>query len=112
MVKVFFELTLPMKIKRNKEQGIFISCCPVLDIYSQGETEEEAKKNIIEATRLFITSCFERGTLDSVLKECGFTAIKQSGSIKKPVLIPKDHKFFKVPIPFNVTGGCPTECHA
>jgi predicted RNase H-like HicB family nuclease len=104
MGKVFFELTLPIKIK--KEEGMFISCCTVLDIYSQGETEAEAKKNIIEATRLFITTCFERGTLDAVLKECGFTAIK------KPVAIPKDHKFIKVPIPFNVTGGYPTAFHA
>ena len=104
MGKVFFEVTLPIKIK--KEEGMFISCCPVLDVYSQGETAAEAKKNIIEATRLFITACFERGTLDAVLKECGFAAIK------KAVTIPKDHRFIKVPIPFNVTGGCTTECHA
>jgi len=103
MGKVFFELTLPIKIK--KEEGIFISCCPVLDIYSQGETEAESRKNIIEAIRLFITSCFERGTLDAALKECGFTITKKAHAI------PKDHKFIKVPIPFHVTSGCQTECH-
>ena len=102
MSKVFFEVTVPMKIK--KEEGLFISCCPVLDIYSQGKTAAEARKNIIEATRLFITACFERGTLDAVLKECGFAALKKS------IAIPRDHKFIKVPIPFSVTGSCATEC--
>ncbi len=103
MGKVVFELTLPVKMK--EEGGMFISCCPVLDIYSQGKTVTEARKNIIEAVKLFVITCFERGTLDTVLKECGFQAIK------KPVVMPKDHKFIKVPIPFSVTGGCPAECH-
>lgn len=104
MGKVFFELTVPIKIK--KEDDVFVSCCPVLDLYSQGDTEAEAKKNIFEVVRLFITSCFERGTLDAVLKECGFHTIKAGGAV------PKDHGFIKVPIPFNVKGGCPAECHA
>lgn len=104
MGKVFFELTVPIKIK--KEADGFVACCPVLDLYAQGNTEAAAKKNMFVTVQLFITSCFERGTLDSVLKECGFHAIKGGGAV------PKDHGFIKVPIPFNVTGGCPTECHA
>lgn len=104
MEKVFFEITLPVKIK--KEEGVYISCVPVLDIYSQGDTKTEAKNNIVEAVRLFFLSCLERGTLETVLKECGLKATKRS------VAIPTDRDFIKVPIPFNVTGDCPVECHA
>ena len=102
MEKVFFEITLPVKIK--KKEDIYISCVPVLDIYSQGETKTEAKNNIVEAVRLFFLSCLERGTLETVLRECGLKATK------RVTTIPTDHDFIKVPIPFNVTGGCPAEC--
>ena len=42
MGTVVFELKLPFKVK--KEKGFYISCCPVLDIHSQGDTLSEAKK--------------------------------------------------------------------
>jgi len=41
-------------------------------VHSQGKTEVQAKKNLIEALSLFLESCHERGTLDAMLKECGF----------------------------------------
>ncbi len=105
MEKVFFEITLPLKIK--KEEGLYISCVPVLDIYSQGVTKAEAKNNITEAVKLFFISCLERGTLDVALKECGLHVTK------KRVAVPTNHDFIKVPIPFNVTGSCrPAECPA
>ena len=37
---------------------------------------EEAKKNIAEALFMFFRSCFERGTLDAVLKQCGFRSME------------------------------------
>ena len=37
----------------EKEDNVFISLCPELDIASQGETPEEAKLNLIEALELF-----------------------------------------------------------
>jgi len=33
----------------------------------------EAKKNLVDALLLFVTTCFEMGTLDAVMKECGYT---------------------------------------
>ena len=55
-----------------KDEGEFVSHCPALDVHSQGETEQEALENLFEATQLFVLSCFERGTLNQVLKESGF----------------------------------------
>ena len=50
----------------------YIAHCPALDVFSQGETEAAAVENLAEALQLFVESCRERGTLDAVLKECGF----------------------------------------
>lgn len=104
MPRVYFSLTLPVKIK--KKANLYISSCGVLDVHSQGYTDKEARDNLIEAIRLFMISCFERGTLDEALKDCGFRAIKN------PVKLVKDGRFITVPIPFNATGSCLSECRA
>ncbi|MBF0103493.1 MAG: hypothetical protein HQK77_21540 [Desulfobacterales bacterium] len=71
MLETMIIFWLPIKIKKRKKW--FVSSCPILDVCSQGETEDHAKKNLIEALSLFLTSCYERNTLEAVLKECGFT---------------------------------------
>jgi len=70
-----FEISLPVRIK--KEGKYFISSCPPLDLFSQGDSKAKAKENIREAARLFILDCYERGTLDKVLKESGFVPLKR-----------------------------------
>jgi predicted RNase H-like HicB family nuclease len=37
----------------QREEDLYISLCPELDIASQGETVEEARQNLIEAIELF-----------------------------------------------------------
>jgi len=38
----------------HEEDGGFVSLCPELDVASQGETVEEALKNLKEAVELFL----------------------------------------------------------
>ncbi len=102
--RVEFTVKVPINIK--KKGNIFVSSCPVLDLFSQGATEKEAWDNIGETIRLFITTCFEQGTLDAVLKQCGFKPLKRR------VKLPEDQKFITVPIPFSVAGVCSEACHA
>jgi predicted RNase H-like HicB family nuclease len=71
---VTFHASLPIKIK--KKNKYYVSCCHVLDVWSQGETKMKATENLREALQLFLIDCFERGTLDKVLKESGFTSSK------------------------------------
>ena len=71
---VTFRASLPISI--TKKQKHYVSCCPVLDIWSQGETKEEATENLRETLQLFLIDCYERGTLDKVLKDSGFTAAR------------------------------------
>jgi predicted RNase H-like HicB family nuclease len=70
-----FSLRVPAAVRQ--EGKWFYSSCPVLDVHSQGLSKEEALGNLIEALQLFVESCFERGTLDQVLRESGFSPVHQ-----------------------------------
>ena len=103
-----FEVKLPAKIIKRRNR--FVASCPILDVHSQGQTEEKAKKNLVEALSLFLVSCFDRGVLDEVLKNCGFTVRRGILQQKTPPM--KASKFVSVSIPFLVNQGSATECHA
>ncbi len=109
-IKILFSAQLPLKLTKRKKW--VVASCPILDVRSQGETEEKAKKNLIEALSLFFISCFERGTLDSVLKKCGFKPSREKIT-PKPGKRRKSKNYIDVPIPFLVKQGShQSGCHA
>jgi len=86
-----------------KRQGRwYIAHCAPLDLTTQGRTEVEAKKNLVEASQLFIVSCLERGTLDQALKELGFVPVKEQAESIPPGAFP-----IAIPIPFRLEKGLP-----
>ncbi len=108
-VSVEFSAKLPVTV--TKKRKWFVATCPILDVYSQGDTEKKAVGNLRQALSLFFISCFERGTLDAVLKECGFKAVRPlSPRQKNATQIKKD--FIRVPIPFEVDQSSQIACHA
>ena len=68
--RIRFELSVPVTTREDSVG--YIARCPALDVYSQGPTEEVAVRNLVEALELFLASCYRRGQLDRVLKDCGF----------------------------------------
>lgn len=84
------DITFHFPIQLVQKERWYVASCPVLDVYSQGETSEQAQKNLIEALTLFLTSCFERGTLDAVLKESGFRPYQPS--------LPPEGNMIRIPI--------------
>lgn len=90
MVQVEFDLFGVVKRKGKW----YIASCPPLDLATQGRTNEEAKKNLLEASELFIVSCIERGTLDQALKELGLVPLKG-----RSAAIPPDAFPMAIPIP-------------
>ncbi len=95
---ISIEFELPARIR--KKGTWFISSCPLLDVFSQGHTREEAKHNLVDALASFLTSCYERGTLDTVLRESGI--VPASGlTSRKPVTRSGDMAV-RVPLPFAV----------
>ncbi|MGE0085298.1 MAG: type II toxin-antitoxin system HicB family antitoxin [Desulfococcaceae bacterium] len=94
-----FELNLPITV--FKEDDGFVSYCPLLDVSSQGDTQEEAKENLAEAVTGFMISCYEMGTLSNVLKECGFVPVSQGEmNFAEP-----DSDFIHIPLPFMLPKG-------
>jgi len=108
VIKVQINIKLPFKITKGAKW--FLASCPILDVHSQGETEKQAKKNLIEAISLFLASCFQRGTLDEVLKKCGFTLIQGIPGLIKTIPVVTRENYINVPIPFLVESG--PECRA
>ncbi len=60
------ELHLSVKLQKRKRWGV--ASCPELDVWSQGDDEEEARRMIAEAVRIFIEECARMGTLLDVLR--------------------------------------------
>jgi len=56
----------------------FIAKCPELDFVSQGETAEEAKRNLLEVIQIQLKEMAALGTLDDYLLECGY--VREKGS--------------------------------
>lgn len=69
-------------IKEEVEGGYSVSC-PELGVASQGETIEEAKKNIVEAVELYLESAKELGILDEILEEAGI----DKKNTKEPIIL-------------------------
>lgn len=101
-----FELKVPVEV--YKGSTAFIASCAIFDVSSQGKTPVEAKKDLVEALTLFVTTCFEMGTLDEVRKECGFKPRKAASG---KVYLKKDQELLSVPLSFMVNRPRST-CHA
>ena len=92
--RIQMDLTVPAEVWRDGNH--FVSFCPPLDVYSQGPDEKAALDNLVEALQLFIGSCIDRGTLDQVLKDCGF----EPDTAPEPVGEPSaDPRMIRVPFP-------------
>ncbi len=93
---VTFTISFPIDVKR--ENRYYLASCPILDVWACSETQKGAVDNLKETLRLFLTYCFEHGTLEMVLKGCGFTTLKTAFSQSSPHSINE----INVPLPFVV----------
>ena len=68
---------------RGEAEGGYSVLCPELEVASQGETIEEAKKNIIEAVELYLESAKELGILEEILDNAGV----DTKTTKEPIVL-------------------------
>jgi len=101
---VTLEIKLPVAIHR--EGDVYVARCLGLDVFSQGDDEAEALKNVKEAVFSFVTSCYDRGVLDQVLRESGF----KRHSIEVPAT-PTYHEMIDIPIPLYMIENTPRKTH-
>ena len=69
---VSVKLSLNATIVKDDETGIYVVTCQALELSTQGDSIEEAEKNIAEAVDLFLEACIEDNMLGEVLTDCGF----------------------------------------
>ena len=100
-----FVVKMPVEIKQ--EDDVFVSICRPFNICSQGDNVNEAIENLKEALELFFTTCFEMGTFDQVMKDCGFRVqknVKKNKKVSQP--------FVDVPINFIAAHSAKiAQCH-
>jgi predicted RNase H-like HicB family nuclease len=97
-MEISLEFKLPARVRKKGKW--FISSCDVLDVHSQGHTREQAETNLRDALATFLTSCYERGTLDAVLRESGF--IPADARKSRNQTLPKGTTEIVVPLPFAI----------
>jgi len=71
-------VTLMVRLKCfvGEEDNYWVAGCPSLDVYSQGDSAEEARASIEEAVKLWFESCLERNTLARAMQELGFRPVQ------------------------------------
>jgi predicted RNase H-like HicB family nuclease len=106
MTAQWVEFTLKLPVKFTKKRKWYVASCPVLNIVSQGETKKKARDNLFEALVLFLETCFDMGTLDDALLECGLRPAKNR--IRKPL---KSQEYMNVPLNLIATPGNGKSCH-
>lgn len=72
-VAISFDLICTVK---KEAEDLWVTGCPMLDLYSQGTSEDDAKDSLKRAILLWVENCVERGTLDQALRECGFRSVR------------------------------------
>ncbi|MBI5150630.1 MAG: type II toxin-antitoxin system HicB family antitoxin [Candidatus Omnitrophica bacterium] len=94
-------LQIKIPIQIIKEDDVFVAYTPALDLCTQGDTYEEAAKMLDEIIRIFFEECIERGTLEQVLKDCGWRKVahKKEWIPPRREVITEKNESFTVPCP-------------
>jgi predicted RNase H-like HicB family nuclease len=65
-------MNVQITIEVTKKGTWYLARIPELDFISQGRTQEEAKKNLLEVLKIQFDEMRSMGTLEDYLNECGF----------------------------------------
>lgn len=67
---------MPVEVRFIPEGNIWVAQCESLGVMTQGNSFDEAQKNLAEALLLFLESCLRRGVLEQVLQEAGYEPVE------------------------------------
>ncbi len=88
------ELVLTVIVRKEAER--YASWCSELDIASQGDTIEEARKNLKEAVELYIETLISDGKVSELLERLGLS--EENIQNKKVLLSETFSSSFEVPL--------------
>jgi len=75
-------LSFGAEIAQDPETGLFCSHAPNLKLYSQGQTEEDARLGLMDAVQLYLFEHLRRGSLDSEMRRLGFSPVRGPVSLE------------------------------
>jgi predicted RNase H-like HicB family nuclease len=78
------EFNLAFGTRYDEEAGVWVGYCPLLKIYSQGLTDEEAEVATVDAVQMYIAACYERDLLHGKLVAAGMTKVNRTPSDAAP----------------------------
>lgn len=82
-----------------EEEGSIIAYSPALDLYTQGENLEEAKKMFEDAADLFFDEIIESGTYHDVLLDLGWKVSESDPEgLVPPEIVGQYQQKFSIPI--------------
>ncbi len=71
-MRITFEAKLKAGIKHDKDANVYVTYVPALKLYSQGETELQAKTALNDAVASFLLVAYENKLLEKCLHIVGF----------------------------------------
>jgi len=87
-------MTIETTTRIWREGKTFIAHALPLDVASAGDTPKTAQRALREAVELFIATARERGTLQEVLEECGYTL--ENGKWVAPRIVAQQQELLAV----------------
>lgn len=78
------EIKLKLLVGILKEDEYFVAYCPAFDLSGYGYTEKEAKTSFEKNVEIFLEETVEKGTLEKVLLNLGWTLRKKPSVIFEP----------------------------
>lgn len=82
-----------------KEGNKFIAYTPALDISTCGDTFSQAKKRFEQLVRIFLKETIKMGTLEDVLRDCGWRKITHpTHRWIPPIVIGQEEQAIQIPI--------------
>jgi predicted RNase H-like HicB family nuclease len=75
-------------IEYDEEAGVHVSRCPVLKIFSQGDSEAEATEAIEEAVKMHLMAAYKFDRLHQLLLRAGFNKMVGMGAPADPDSFP------------------------
>ncbi len=79
-----------------KEGKTYVAYTPELDVSSCARTKGKARRNLIDAVRLFLEEAGNMGTLDQILEEAGY--VKRHRTLEAPKLISVERATIPLPL--------------
>ncbi len=107
---VFLEVKFRLRfgIRHDEEADVHVGYCPLLNLYSQGTTSDEAEKAIIDAAQQFIAISYKRNTLGRVLRNRGMVdaapAVEHRGQFIAVEVVQKEEydREFEIDVPIDL----------